>query len=253
MYFFENHGMNDTTYFSYGHLERGFPAHLHLACELICVRSGSLFLSIDQKKYTLNKDELAFVFPNQIHGFVSNEKIDLYILIFSPEIIDDFFQAYKGYVPANNIISMPKWLHYDDLNCIYSKKGALYTLCGILLSTTKMEKSDSLANATILQKVFSYIDANFREDCSLKCTAEALKYDYTYLSRLFSKYTDVSFTTYLNNYRISQACAMLEKNEYTISEIAYRCGYMSLRTFHRNFQRVMHCSPHIYCIDKGGL
>ena len=250
MYFYENHAIADKDYFSFGNLSEPFPAHMHRAFELICVREGSLNLQIDQKEYILNIGELAIVFPNQIHGFFSDCQFNLSILIFSPELITEFYQAYKDFVPVNSVIKMPLWLDFAELKCIYSKMGALYLLCGLLLSDTEIEAASSHANKTVLQKVFSYISHHYAENCSLKYVAEALNYDYSYLSRLFSKYTGIGFTEYLNNYRIFRACSMLEKNELTISEIAFHSGYTSLRTFHRNFRKVMHCSPQNYISSK---
>lgn len=245
MHFFEDHALHEKEYFSYGYLEHPFPAHMHRAFELIGVRDGKLTLHVDQKMYDLENDELAFIFPNQIHGFSSSGQIKLYIAIFSPEFIDEFYQKYKGYVPVNNIIKIPKGLDFDEMKCIYSKKSAIYALCGNLLSNTEMEAVYGYSNTTILHKVFSYISINYAERCNLKSAAETLRYEYTYLSKLFLKSTGMSFTTYLNYYRISQACTMLVRREIDIpiSEIAYRCGYLNLRTFHRNFRKVMHCSP----------
>ncbi|MCL2840919.1 MAG: AraC family transcriptional regulator [Defluviitaleaceae bacterium] len=246
MFIFENHGIVDKEYFSYGKFSRNrsFPAHVHRTYELVFVCSGSLNLQVDQKKYVINADELAFIFPKQIHSF--HGKFDLEVLIFSPEIIYDFYHNFKYFAPVNNIITKPKWLNYDELKSIYSKKAALYSLCDLLLSTTKMEPIDRTSNVTALQQIFDYIGDHYGGNCCLKSTAEALQYDPTYLSKLFSKYTGISFTTYLNNYRIAQACTMLSITNMSVSEIADRCGYMNLRTFHRNFRKIMNCSPQVY-------
>jgi len=250
MFIFENHGMADTEYFSYGHFARTrpFPSHAHRSYELVSVREGSLNLQVGYKKYVVETNELAFIFPKQIHGFEG--QFDLEILIFAPEIIYDFYQEFKCLVPENNIIAKPKWLNYDEMKDIYSKKAALYNLCSLLLSTTKMEPESKTSNVTTLQKIFDYIGEHYGEHCCLKSTADALSYDHTYLSKLFSKYTESSFTTYLNNYRIAQACTMLSTGNLTVSEIAEKCGYMNLRTFHRNFRKIMNCSPQAYRIGN---
>jgi len=250
MFTFENHGIVNKEYFSYGRFAKNspFPPHVHRAYELITVCEGSLNLQIDQKKYVLGTNELAFIFPKQIHSF--EEPFDLEILIFAPEIIDDFYQEFKRSVPVNNIIAKPAWLNYDTLKSVYSKKAALYTLCDLLLSTTKMKTIDRTNNTTALQKILDYVDEHYGENCCLKSTAEALQYDYTYLSKLFSKYAEISFTTYLNNYRIAKACTMLSTSNMSVSEIADKCGYMNLRTFHRNFRKIMHCSPQAYHIGN---
>jgi len=271
-YFFEHFGLGAEEVFQIYQMGNSpFPPHLHRAYELACVRQGSLALQIDQKKYILESGELAFIACNQIHSYTplskpagrsvhSDELIDaasqrqtiaysdtvVSVLIFSPEIIGSFYQAYKGLVPVNNIIRAPEWLDFNDMENIYRKKGVLYTLCDLLLSVTKMEPSDNALHWGAIQQVFAYIDRHYGEECSLRTVAKALQYDYKYLSKLFSKYSGISFTQYLNNYRISQACAMLHNEKMTVTEIADKCGYENLRTFHRNFLTIMRCSPQMH-------
>jgi len=245
-YFYEHYGMgNDETFQVLPMHNQAFPAHVHRAYELICVYEGALNIQVDQNKYVLRAGELAFVSSYQVHSFTPIETSRNDILIFSPEIIEAFYRAHKGLSPVNNILEMPSWLNVNDLDGEYKRKGALYNLCDLLLQSTKMEKLSSIDQSTMLQQIIGYIASNYGEDCSLKTIANALKYEYTYVSKLFSKFTGVSFTEYLNNHRISQACAILrsENINMTVSEVADHCGYENLRTFHRNFRKIMGCSP----------
>ncbi|MCL2248020.1 MAG: AraC family transcriptional regulator [Oscillospiraceae bacterium] len=248
-YFFEHYGMeNDETFQILPMHNQAFPAHVHRAYELICVYEGSLNLHIDQKRYVINSGEFAFVSNYQVHSFapIGTSKND--VLIFSPEIIEDFYRPNKGLSPVNNILKMPSWLDINNLEGVYKRKAALYNICDLLLTNTSMEKLSSIHQATALQQIFGYIANNYGEDCSLRTVAKVLKYEYTYVSKLFSKFTGVSFTEYLNSHRISQACAILrsENMKVTVSEAADRCGYENLRTFHRNFRKIMGCSPQEY-------
>ena len=108
----------------------------------------------------------------------------------------------------------------------------------------KLELNHSIIQ--IPQKVFSYIENHFGEDCTLKDVAHRLQYDYAYLSKLFKRFAGISFTEYLNNYRISQACILLDEVSDSVTKISERCGYNNLRTFHRNFRRIMGVSPQEY-------
>lgn len=76
MIFFEKHGVENKEFFRMTRLKNySFPLHFHLAFEMIYVKDGHLRVSIGQKEYKLNKNELAFVFPNQIHGFKTTESV----------------------------------------------------------------------------------------------------------------------------------------------------------------------------------
>lgn len=248
-YFVEQHGIQAKEIFQissrmYNH---SFPSHLHRAYELVCVDKGAITLYVDQKKYTLTAGNLAFIFCNQIHGYFSLGT-EIFVVQFSPEIIKDFYSAYKEYVPVNNIIKIPEGLDFYKLNSIYSKKSVLYALCDNLLNHTEMSPMDSHLHSIIHipQKIFAYVEEHFSEDCTLKNVADALQYDYAYLSKLFTRFVGIPFTVHLNNYRISQACVMLNSVSEPISEIAEQCGYKNSRTFHRNFRKIMGCSPQDY-------
>lgn len=247
IYFFEHHGMEGKNLFRVSRMKNeSFPAHLHRAYELIFTQSGTLTLQVEQKQYHLKKGDLAFVFCNQIHSFSTSGQSDILVLLFSPEMIGDFYAAYKEHVPCCNIIHFDHALHLDCLHSIYAKKSFLYAMCDHLLQASPMEQINNQSQIAILQKVFAYVDMHFHQTCSLKTVASALQYDYAYLSKLFARHAGIPYTQYLNDYRIAQACYLLTADLHTISDIASLCGYQTLRTFHRNFRLVMHCSPREY-------
>jgi len=247
-FFFEEHALFEEEHYLVNSDARvkSFPAHLHRAYELLLVNQGTLRLKIDQKEYTLEANDLAFIFPYQIHSLISSKQLSFTTLIFSPEIINEYHAEYKDCVPANNIFPAPSWLNLSELEGKYNRKGVLYILCHYLLKATKMEPVSSMANITALQHIFAYVENNYGDDCTLKNAAGLLQYDYSYLSALFRRHTGISFTAYLNNYRIVKACSMLGRTDMTVSKVSELCGYANLRTFHRNFRKVMGCAPQDY-------
>ena len=56
----------------------------------------------------------------------------------------------------------------------------------------------------------------------------------------------MSFTEYLNHYRITQATQLLKNTEEKVTNIAFQVGYENLRTFNRNFQKIVGMRPNIY-------
>lgn len=251
LFFFEHHGMTGKNLFRVNQMHNeSFPSHLHRAYEIISVNAGTLSLQVEQKQYLLKKGELAFIFCNQVHSFSTPEQSDISVILFSPEIIGDFFSAYNDRVPVCNVVRLAKSQNFHSLKSIYARKSVLYHICDALLSSTEMESVGGRPQVAILQQIFAYVDKHFGEDCSLKRLSGSLQYDYAYLSKLFTRLAGMHFTDYLNNYRIAQACYMLNSGRQTISEIAYHCGYTTLRTFHRNFRSIVHCSPREYLARK---
>lgn len=247
MAFFEKHGMEEKEllrFFSTKNYQ--FHLHFHRAYELIYVNDGQLSVSIDKEEHLLNKNDLAFVFPNQIHGFRTIHFSNITIALFSPELIGDFYRNYRDYIPNNNILHLDKDPDFKKLDSTYSQKSFLYCLCDKLVKEKSFIRVHHSSQTKVLYKILFFIEQNFSTACTLKTVAEQLNYDYPYLSKLFIRHMNMTFTEYLNHYRISQACYLLKNSSQSISEIALNCGYNNLRTFHRNFKKITKISPKEY-------
>lgn len=247
MVLFEHHGIEEKEYFKHFTLVNyTFPLHFHRAYELIIVNEGKLLLTIEQQEYLLQKNDVAFIFHNQMHEFKTIQHSNITIVIFSPELIGHFFMNYKSFVPENNVFHVDHLPNLETLDCIYKQKSFLYNLCGTLIDHTTFTPVEYSTKTKVLHKILLFVDKNYSRDCTLKSVAKHLTYDYAYLSKLFVQLTNITFTEYLNHYRISQACYLLKNSQQPIYEIAMNCGYNNLRTFNRNFKNITKYSPKSY-------
>jgi AraC-like DNA-binding protein len=64
--------------------------------------------------------------------------------------------------------------------------------------------------------------------------------------RNFKKEMRMTFTDYVNSLRITQAAEMLMKDDLSMSDIAFACGYNNQFHFTRMFKRMMRTSPSLY-------
>ena len=121
-------------------------------------------------------------------------------------------------------------------------KGILYSLCADFDSTAEYVEHDG-ERYGLLEKIFGFVVSEYNKDCSLDALSAATSYHYVYLSRYFKKCTGLSFTEYVNTYRVNEACYLLRNGEQSILETAFNCGYDSLRSFNRNFKKIMQITP----------
>lgn len=247
MVFFEHHGVEEKESFEWFTLvNQNFPLHFHRAFEIIIVNDGILEVTIDQKEYILYKNDSAFIFNNQLHEFKTVKHSHITVIIFSPEIIGDFFMNYKGFIPNDNRLHLNQRPNLKHLSSVYKQKSFLYDICGDLVDHTTFLPV-TLSNKTkVLHKILLFVDKHYMEECTLKTVAKHLQYDYAYLSKLFVQLTNMTFTEYLTHYRISQACYLLKNSEQTVSNISINCGYNNLRSFNRNFKKITKKSPRRY-------
>ena len=88
-----------------------------------------------------------------------------------------------------------------------------------------------------------YLQNNY----TLSRLSEETKIPKHLLSPLFSESFEMSFTDFLNSYRIEVAKRLLiEQPNITVSAVAYDCGFNTLSSFNQAFKRVTQTTPSAY-------
>jgi len=73
----------------------------------------------------------------------------------------------------------------------------------------------------------------------------------TYLSNYLNNELCITFSEYVNQYRVLEACDILVSgNNIFLDEVAERSGFNSLSTFHRSFMKMMKITPLQYRNSK---
>ena len=97
-----------------------------------------------------------------------------------------------------------------------------------------------------LSAVYKYVQQNFKDNISLSTIANISSLTPQSFCRLFKKRTGKSFVEYLNEARISAACKYLLDTDWSISEVAYNCGYKTVSNFNKLFKNITGLSPKMY-------
>ena len=90
-----------------------------------------------------------------------------------------------------------------------------------------------------------FIDQHYQEDIHLEDVAQNLSFSISYASRLFKKYTGVSFVKYLSMVRIRHSLEKLLAGKDSIDEIAFSCG-MSAKAYSQAFKDLYGITPSVY-------
>lgn len=226
-----------------------FPLHLHQCFELIVVLSGDMTITVDRRRFPVKAGQALLLFPNQLHALEST-KSEHVLCIFSPRLVQAYTAKVSDKIPETPLfcpdpylVSALERLEADSSSA--EKKGVLYSLCGQFDKLARYRKKET-DSETLLYKIFSFVEEHFSDDCSLSGLAKALGYDYSYLSRYFKSTIGISFHAYVNHYRLSHACYLLENTTLPILQCAYDSGFSSLRSFNRSFQEYLHVTPSQY-------
>ena len=245
MFFYENNLFGDENLYIHNHIEDfRFHAHFHRSYELVCVRRGVINIHIDDNLYNAKEGDTLLIFPNQIHSYETVDTSSIDLVIFSPEVVGRFSSDYNDRVPCTNMVKDIEISSAELLtDNTYLQKAVLYRALGELTEQTEFESAHISGDFKLIHRILSFVENHYSECCSLKEVSKVLKYDYAYLSKQFIKSMNMSYTEYLNRFRISKACYMISNESVPISEVYAKCGFENARSFNRNFKRYTDITP----------
>ena len=231
-----------------------FPTHIHNSFEIIIASVGEMNVTVAGNKYTVSGNECVLVFPNQFHEIKTPSHAKHIILIFSPQLVKSFSKTFDKFVPRSNKFYLndfyiDKISKFDSKSSILELKGLLYSICAEFDKNAEYVdfKGDS---QNLLLTIFNFVIKNYKTKCTLYELAKETNYSYVYLSKYFSKSIGISYTEYVCRFRVNEACYLLTNTRSTILDIAYECGFDSLRSFNRSFKSIAGISPSQYRNQK---
>ena len=92
------------------------------------------------------------------------------------------------------------------------------------------------------KEILNYIDLHCAETLSATELAEHCHYSPAYFSRIFRKYTGLTFSEYVKRLRIGKACAKLREGR-SNSRLYTQVGYTNKTTFYKHFRDVTGMTP----------
>jgi AraC-like DNA-binding protein len=97
-----------------------------------------------------------------------------------------------------------------------------------------------------ISEAVEYINKNYSKDISLNEITKKAYLSKFHFSRIFKKYTSYSPYQYLTIVRLNHCRQLLLNNNYTISEVADKCGFKRLDYFSAMFKKKFKYSPSVY-------
>ena len=230
--------------------------HMHPRMELIYVMDGAIDISIDGMDMKITAAEYCIVLPWQIHSFKTDKYSKIIIFVIPGRIAANFLEKMKYQHGETQVFRAEKEIDrlfkkymVESSECNeYILTSIIYGLCHCFLSECKLVNNENRERNEDIQRVLKYISVHSHEKLALKTVADELGYGYYYLSRLFSKEIKIGFYEFCGSIRIENAIRYLSSSNLTVTQIAYECGFSSIRTFNRAFKQFTGMSPSEYRI-----
>lgn len=233
--------------FSVLHLEKvNLPMKTHGNFELLYVYDGMVQSTIEDKSFEISDGECVLIFPDCSHSFLTYDFSRCLLVSFPSSYVPDFYAQVINLEAVSPVFALK-----DDIDVleslstsddIYLTKSYLYYLVyKFKTKTSFVSKNEKISN--FINIVTNFIQENYASDISLKEISQSLGYDYNYLSSLFNIAFKCNFLYLVNEFRVGKAETLLASGKFSVTDVAFKCGFNSLRTFNRNFLKFKGMSP----------
>lgn len=101
-----------------------------------------------------------------------------------------------------------------------------------------------------LDIVYGFIDAHYQQTINLEEVAALTHLSKPAFCRYFKKMTRLTFTQFVNHYRIDRAKKFLLSGK-NVTETCFLCGYESLSYFNRTFKKITGQNPRAFKVFQG--
>lgn len=238
-----------------------YCAHYHEELEMVIMLDGVVRLTVDGQCTELRGGDIATVRPFQIHSLETPGVSRLYILKILSPLFD--FSA----VERDRAVLTPSDPDYaaiaDGVQRLIRENGlsddlplkrlAVRTATDQLLvdlarlpGVHPVTQDSMLAHdrdIELLKALNEYLAEHYQETISLEDAAAICHMSLYYFAHSFKRATGTTFLNYLNGYRLEQVKHRVTETDDSFTTIAMQCGFPSIRTFNRCFQKLYKLTP----------
>ncbi len=245
--------------------------HTHLDFfELTFIVSGKGIIYCEDVPIKVKKNDLFISLPFERHKIVSDKKEPLrYYFISFSFLPSSLFKAEILYSPAllnlpahlrthnsqtweNTFISLLSTMQENNKYSNLKFELMVKTLCISLWQTYQELPSKHYAapkgieEQNLFFKIIHYIDEHLTTIHNLTEIADALHYNYVYISRIFKTKSGKSIYQYFSERKLLMAEQLLKDGTMSVTKIAEHLNYSSIYVFSRSFKKYFGYSPSLY-------
>ncbi|AIL46311.1 AraC family transcriptional regulator [Elizabethkingia anophelis] len=250
--------------------------HYHPEIELVCVISGSGTRHVGYHKSNYTNGDLVLIGSNIPHSGFGLNSVDPHeeiVLQFREEILH-FPQQEVETRAVKDLLERSK---YGILYSTATKKALLpklkkllesegykryLLLLEIIFELSLCEEYELLnkeimpytiisKNKTRLENIFTYVEHHYDKEINIEDVAKLANLTLPAFCNFFKKATQITFTEFVNRYRISKACLLMTQDK-TISECSYSCGFNNVTYFNRMFKKYTNKTPSEFIRSNSG-
>ena len=150
-------------------------------------------------------------------------------------------KVFPKIIELNNIEGFNRLISLLDILKDLSVSEDIEYLSGISYSSPQKDTDNQKIN-----DVFEFVMKNYHQKITLEEVADIAYMSPTAFCRFFKQRTRKTFSKFINEVRVGNACKLLMTGKYNISEICYMCGFNNISNFNRQFKSITDYTPSEY-------
>jgi AraC-like DNA-binding protein len=245
--------------------------HYHPEYEIVFVRKGSGKLHIGEHLKNYEEGELVFIGPDLPHtGFgygVIGEHEEIVVQLRKDFLGEEFmqkpelqhirklferakqglsFQGKSRKIVAAKLQKMLTFSHFERLVELLNIFDILATTNEFSVLNAADKRFDfNHKDEDRINKVYEYVEQNYQKNIDIQAVADLANLTVPSFCRYFKKISHITYTDFINEYRINQACRLLFENK-PIADICFEVGFNNISHFNKTFKQLKGLSPREY-------
>ena len=252
-----------TSYFQPG---TAVALHTHVGFfEVTAVTEGKGCISANNVSVNVEKGDIFISFPYDTHSIEADPREGMNYSFCAFFLKDAELLSALEKLSVNYGKTSDRIIHSDTVNSLLataiSETGkerlhqkqyieAVFTQMIIQIIRAFNKQSQNVATPSkreeLCFQVMDYINTHIYSISSLEEIAEQFRYDYTYISKIFTKTTSKSISEYYRFQRLEVARALIHEDRLKMTEIAEKLKYSSIYSFSKAFKKQYGVSPREY-------
>lgn len=248
----------------------GYFYHWHDYYEIVVCISGYCDFFIGHTKYRMDKGDLMFIRPYELHSSYKLPGVDctMFVFQFTPEFAGEKSAGDSRYLSLFlNSRNNPAYFYkypfpccdevFSILELAYSEfqdmlpgyqmhiSGCVSLLLGYFERYGGLSQTSAGDEKFNIGAVCRYIEDNISSGLTLDSAAKLTNYSRSQFSSKFKELVGCKFREYVEFVRIREAQRLLYIEGLSVAETAYRLGYGHANNFTRAFKRATGVNPSI--------
>lgn len=257
--------------YNYTETQAILPTHTHsdmIEFSYLLKGHQEFFVDTEDNVFHVSGGDIFIAYPHEVHGtgHAPIEKgVSYWIVLKRPQPGKDYLglNEQDAYNLFDRLLKLPNRLFKGDSECedILQRIIHIYFQDKDNLSTMKLknllvyfflhvisigEKTSDRMYSECITNTISYINRHIFDILDLEFLADQCNLSLSRFKHLFKKETGIPPSEYITRRKIEKAQELLEKQELSITDIAYNLGFSSPTYFSKVFRKYKSYSPTSY-------